>query len=206
MDAPVEVPTMFQSPSAEAGSQPISRAALRAEIEKLYDTGCGCDGGTTPVFTSLARALGEADGVKDSLDVLRWVIPRLGGGQQSQIVSALLGIDKTRGLSKIKRWTACAALSDRYTSGDSFRHGKVRGKNIIDVYLDEVTDQLIILGEESGLLQENPTARLILELVTLPSDKLLSVPLQKLEEYIKWARDQAFHDHGDYYPHWNPMN
>jgi hypothetical protein len=185
---------MFQSLSAEAGALSISRAALRADIGKLYDEGCECEAGATPVFTSLARTLGEADGVKDSLDVLRWVITRLGGGQRSQIVRTLLGVDETRGLSKIERWTACAALSDRYTSGDSFRHGKVRGRRLIGVYLDEVTDQLIILGEESGLPQEQPTTRLLFELVTMPSEELLSVPLQKLEEYVKWARGQEVRD------------
>ncbi len=86
----------------------------------------------------------------DPFDVLRWVIgTRLGGGRRSDAAVALIGVDKTRGWTQRARWDEVAPILE-YKTGDSFRHGIERGRPLILVILDEVTDGLVHLANERG--------------------------------------------------------
>lgn len=123
------------------------RRLFRADVRRLYDTACRCADTETPVVSALIRALPADLRLDDKFAVLRWVIGGLGGGQRTKIALALLGVDHTRGLTKSVRWAECARLSDKHNTGDSFRHGRAHGKDLIDGYLDEITDQLVALAE-----------------------------------------------------------
>ena len=130
------------------------REAFRTDVQTLYDTACCCGDSKIPAVTALVQALADDDGPQDRFDVLRWVIGGFGGGLWSQMAAALLGVDETRRFSKGDRWQKCADLSDKYTSGDSFRHGKVRGKNLIETILDEITDKLVAIADQCNFYDE----------------------------------------------------
>jgi hypothetical protein len=141
-------------------SSRATRTALRVDVGKLYDAGCSCSESETPALSALFRAIPAKAGYKDRFEVLRWAIRGLGGGQRTTIAFALLGAEKTRGLSKTERHTECARLSGgRYKNWDSFRHGMERGKNVITVYLDEITDQLMAVADEHDFSHAAPPAR-----------------------------------------------
>jgi hypothetical protein len=141
--------------SPQSAIDPMRRS-FRADVRRLYDT--ACRGGTeTPAVSALIRGLPADLRLDDRFAVLRWVIGGLGGGQRTKIALALLGVDHTRGLTKIARWAECARLSDKHSTGDSFRHGKEHGKPLIEVYLDEITDQFVALAEVHKFHYELPS-------------------------------------------------
>jgi hypothetical protein len=133
------------------------RRAFRADVRRLYDTACCCADTEIPAISALIQGLPADLLLDDRFAVLRWVIGGFGGGQRTEIALALLGVDHTRGLTKIARWAECAGLSDKHNTGDSFRHGKTHGKDLIEVYLDEITDQLVTLAEAHNFHYELPS-------------------------------------------------
>lgn len=121
-------------------------ALFSLDVRVCYETACKCSDDKTPALTALAQYTPELSNRKE---LLTWAAGMLGkGGERTDIAEALLGVDKTFGLSKDERWKECAKLSSKHKSGDSFRHGKVRGKSVIDVYLNETVDQLVLLANK----------------------------------------------------------
>lgn len=79
--------------------------------------------------------------------MVRWAIGRLGGASRSEGAAALLGIDDTRGWTQRARWDKVALILG-YKTGDSFRHGKDHGRNVLETILDEIAGRLCELAEE----------------------------------------------------------
>lgn len=142
---------MLRESSMKTPPQPTScayRDALRADIQTLYNTGYSCEDSEIPTLTELVRKLVDDGSPTNRHGLVLWAIETLGNGLRSQTAANLLGVHETRGLSKGDRWKACAALSDKYASGDSFRNGKVRGRLLIDVILDELASRLAGLADK----------------------------------------------------------
>jgi hypothetical protein len=131
--------------------------AFRADVQRLYDEAGRCEDSQIPSITALIRCVITQEGaLDDPFDVLRAAIGGLGGGIRSEIATALLGIDETRGESKAARWSRVAELDHTYTSGDSFRHAREnKGQNKIEAILEEVADRLAALAERYGLQNDD---------------------------------------------------
>jgi hypothetical protein len=162
--------------------QSETRQALRADVGKFYDAAGCCVDTDLPTLTGLLHSIPPEMSLSSASDILEWAILGLGGSQRTKTAFALLGVYETRGLSKKKRWAKCAELSDnKYKTGDSFRNGRERGKDLISVYLDEVTNQLMKLAYEYNFpyepqpsLVESPSCMVLMDHLPLdPQDSML---------------------------------
>jgi hypothetical protein len=132
------------------------RAALRVDVATVDRWGGSYDDKKTPTLTPLVQKLVEDDAqVSDKYDVLKQAISKLGGDQQSTLATILLGIKETRGYTKERRCVACAKVT-HHKSGESFRNSMVAGIKRISIILDEVTDALFVLADQSGLVPQTP--------------------------------------------------
>lgn len=130
------------------------QAALRTEVQRLYESGCDADPSELPAMVALAEHVSIQEGRVDVFDVLRWAISKVGRGRHDKrdlaaATTALLGVDATRGMGYGRRWREVAPILG-YSSGDSFRHSREHGRKRIDVLLDRLTNRLVELADESG--------------------------------------------------------
>jgi hypothetical protein len=112
-------------------------------------------------------------------------------------------------------------VGGRYKNWDSFRHGMERGKNVITVYLDEITDQLMAVADEHdfsyGAPPETPDSsmdRLLKPDGSIPDwigqvaeHRIASLRTRMVDERRTINAIPVSDESGDeYYPHWNPLN
>jgi hypothetical protein len=154
-----------------------TRLLFETDIATLYRTAGCCDDSEIPALTALAKSVSKRDGnAVSSLDIVRWVCGRR--HEFGKVAAILLGVDTARSRTYAARWRKAAPLLG-YSSGDSFRNGKRKGRSIIDVVLGEITSELLRLAQEvdferqaMAIADSRLQARIYCSLYVLKADRV----------------------------------
>lgn len=143
------------------------KVVLAQDVRYVYAKGLDetIEATVIPALANLAEGLNGTSGKPDERyygDIVEATLHRVIGGvsrgKRREGLSTLfgLGVVRVEGQIGLRRDQAAPLLG--FTSGDSLRQSEREGRKVVDIFLEEIVDQLMVLADEAGLSFANWSA------------------------------------------------